>query len=256
MSRTKILAFLGKGGVGKTVLSALAGKVCIEKGLRVLFIDADPAMGLANALDIDRFVTIGQAREEIISKAKDSKTDKKKEDLSLSLDYLLMEALYEEEKFGLLVMGYTETLGCFCPLNTLLRKTIKSIASQFDVLVIDAEAGIEQVNRQVINSVQFPIVVSNNSVRGLKTALMIISMMDKVPGLVPTKTGVVFNAVSSADTNLCDMLAESGAENLGLVRRDENVALADLRGDSLLALDGNSAAMNDVAAFLERLNIF
>ena len=63
------------------------------------------------------------------------------------VDYLLLEALYEAPQYGLLVMGQTDSIGCFCPLNTLLRSTIKTIASQYDVVIIDAEAGFEQISR-------------------------------------------------------------------------------------------------------------
>jgi predicted O-methyltransferase YrrM len=55
------------------------------------------------------------------------------------VDYLMLEALYEAPDFSLLVMGRTDTVGCYCPLNELLRGTIAAISSQYDVIIIDAD---------------------------------------------------------------------------------------------------------------------
>lgn len=53
MSNTKIIAVTGKGGVGKTSLAAVMVKVLVNKypDKRILAIDADPAVGLATALE-------------------------------------------------------------------------------------------------------------------------------------------------------------------------------------------------------------
>ena len=69
MNEPVIIAFLGKGGVGKTVLSALTGTILSARGKRVLLVDADPAMGLTSALEVSDIKTIGTAREEIIHQA-------------------------------------------------------------------------------------------------------------------------------------------------------------------------------------------
>jgi len=167
MGETKILAFIGKGGVGKTVLSAIAGKIFINKGKRVLFVDADPAMGLATAHNVENHKTIGMAREEIIKNTKTANSKEEKDGLPDMTDYLLMEALYEGPEFSMIIMGQTDSLGCFCPVNKLLRGTISSIASNYEIVIIDAEAGFEQVNRQVIEKVQYPIIISDNTVRGI-----------------------------------------------------------------------------------------
>lgn len=181
MNEPIILAFLGKGGVGKTVLSALTGTILSACGKKVLFVDADPAMGLTSALEVSDIKTIGAAREEIIRQARISSSSEEKEKLADIVDYLLMEALYEGQGFGMVAMGQTNTLGCYCPVNNLLRSTIKSIASQYEAVIIDAEAGIEQVNRQVVESVHYPVIVTDNSLRGARTAVMISSLLKKFP---------------------------------------------------------------------------
>ena len=182
---TITIAMLGKGGVGKTMLSAVFGKIFSDMGKRILLVDADPVQGLTTALDIKDIKTIGQARVEIIQKARMVNSEEEKERIADIIDYLLMESLYETPDFSLITMGQTDRLGCFCPINSLLRNTIQSIGSQYDIIIIDAEAGIEQVNRQVVETVDYPVIVSDNTMRGMNTAFMIADMIERIPVMEP-----------------------------------------------------------------------
>ena len=69
MSETRILALCGKGGVGKTSVSALMVKLLSGRNDRkILAIDADPAVGLASALGIDVKKTVDDIRKGLISR--------------------------------------------------------------------------------------------------------------------------------------------------------------------------------------------
>ena len=69
MSKSTIIAVAGKGGVGKTSLSATIVRCLTEKypDKKILAIDADPAVGLSTALGIDVKMTIDDIRKEIIA---------------------------------------------------------------------------------------------------------------------------------------------------------------------------------------------
>ena len=62
--QTKIIALAGKGGVGKTSLSAAFVRLLTERrpGARILAIDADPAIGLATALGVEVRETLDDIR--------------------------------------------------------------------------------------------------------------------------------------------------------------------------------------------------
>ena len=262
MNEPVILAFLGKGGVGKTVLSALTGSILAAQGRKILFVDADPAMGLTSALEIADIKTIGVAREEIITQARISNSSEEKEKLADIIDYLLMEALYEGPDFGMVAMGQTNTLGCYCPVNNLLRSTIKSIASQYEAVIIDAEAGIEQVNRQVVESVHYPLIVTDNSLRGVRTAGMIFSLLKNIPQLSFVKVGTVFNRVDQADEDLVKMILEAGMEYYGSLQPDTAISELDRQGlsianiaDTSLAAAGMRSVLEQIGAFGKKLNI-
>jgi len=255
MGKPIILSMLGKGGVGKTALSALIGKIFIESGKRTLFLDADPAMGLALVLELDDHKTIGEAREEIIKQARISNSAKEKEMLSDIIDYLLLEALYEGPNFSLMSMGQSETLGCYCPLNSLLRNTIQAIASEYDVIIIDAEAGIEQINRQVVESVDYPIIITDNSMRGIKTSINIDTIIQRVPKMEPVKTGVIFNRVDEAAPELIEKIKADNLLYYGSLRPDPEISKLDLTGKSILEIGTDSISFNDMKKVLANIGI-
>jgi len=244
----RVIAYLGKGGTGKTVLSALTAKLLISlAGRRLLLIDADPVMGLSLALGLKATKTVGSVREAIVRETRAQK-EGDRERLSMMFDYLLMEALQEFPRFNLLVMGAMEGPGCYCPLNSLLREGIEELAMNFDYIVIDAEAGIEQVSRQVTKRVDFPIMVTDSSWRGIATALSISDALEKLEQ-TPTR-GVIFNRSTAPDLSLKEQLARQGISCLGAVPEDQNITRADLRGQSLLDLDSESPALAALAQIL------
>lgn len=250
MGKPVSIAYLGKGGTGKSIISALTGKIAISMNKKVLLIDADPAMGLATALGIKSCKTIGQAREEIIRQAKIADSAAEKERLSDIVDYLLLEAVYEGGNFSMIVMGHTNSVGCYCPINSLLRETIKSIADNFDVIIIDAEAGIEQISRQVTESVQYPVILTDNSRRGVTTALLARDAIDNSPGMKPVKRGVIFNRVTSDNAALIGEITGGGLEYYGSIAPDMCITERDAEGLTPFEMPDDSPSLTRLKEIL------
>jgi CO dehydrogenase maturation factor len=243
----RLIAVCGKGGTGKTALTAMMTRVLLEsrKAGKLLLIDADPAMGLPNALGIKVKRTMGQVREEIIKTARGSDKEKK-EKLNSMLDYMVLEALTETDRFALLAMGRTETLGCFCPVNNLLRDAIETLSKNFDTIIIDGEAGLEQINRQVMRRLDTLIVVSDATSRGVQTAGQIKKMVEKDKVIEVKKMGLVFNRVQGNDKLLKQAAKDIGLQVFGYIPQDENIAHYDLVGKSILELPPESSALSAV----------
>ena len=243
----RLIAVCGKGGTGKTALTAMMTRVLLEsrKAGKLLLIDADPAMGLPNALGIKVSRTMGQVREEIIKTARGSDKEKK-EKLNSMLDYMVLEALIETDRFALLAMGRTETLGCFCPVNNLLRDAIETLSKNFDTIVIDGEAGLEQINRQVMRRIDTLIVVSDATSRGVQTAGQIKKMVEKDKVIEVKKMGLVFNRVQGNEELLKQAAKDIGLNVFGYIPQDENIAYFDLVGKSILKLPEESPALSAV----------
>jgi len=240
--KKRLVAVCGKGGTGKTVFTAMMTKVLIDSGSagKLLLIDADPAMGLPLALGMDIKRTMGQIREDIIRTARGGK-DEEKRTIASQVDYMAFEALHETDDFALLAMGRTETLGCYCPVNSILKDTIATLSSSFDTILIDGEAGLEQINRQVVGRVDTLIVVSDATSRGLKTAAQIVELVSRERVIKCEKLGIVFNRVSGNEDVLARAAEGIGIEVLGYVPQDDAIAHHDLTGKSLLGLPDTPA---------------
>jgi len=170
MSRT-ILAVCGKGGVGKTTVAALIARHLAQQKRRALLVDADPAGGLAMALHFTPRQTINDVRRQTVRELQQSGVDKR--DLAVSFDYLVQELLIERGGLAFLPIGRPEEKGCYCSVNRLLKESIALLAARFDTIVVDAEAGLEQVNRDVLQRVTHLLLVSDTSAKGLKVAALI-----------------------------------------------------------------------------------
>jgi len=234
MSETKntIIAISGKGGAGKTVLSTLFIKAFLDKQFdkKLLVIDADPAMGIASALGIKNPKSVGEVREELIRKTEAGKG----EEVAQALDYLVSASLIEEERFTFLAMGRTETLGCYCPVNSILKSIITSLSSSFDMVLVDAEAGIEQLNRKVIGGVDYLVIVTDPSQRGFLTAGLIKKIAEENNELTPRHMGLVINRYQGDEKPLFEKAKKAGLEVFGMIPEDKEIVRLDSLGISLL----------------------
>jgi CO dehydrogenase maturation factor len=248
----RLISVCGKGGAGKTVLTAMMTRALLESGRagKMLVIDADPALGQLSALGSEVRRTMGQVREDIIRTARAGNKEAKAA-LSEKLDYLVFEALTETDDFALLAMGRTETLGCYCPVNTLLRHAIEKLSSSFDTILIDGEAGIEQINRQVTRHLDNLLIVSDASSRGLETAAVIRRMVNDERLLECERMGLVLNRVMGNEDLLEEAAARIGLPVVGLVPYDPRIAAHDLVGTPIMALEDDAAGLRAVRDIVE-----
>jgi CO dehydrogenase maturation factor len=242
--KKRLIAVCGKGGTGKTASIAMMVQALAENPAtgRLLLIDADPAMGLLSALGASVRRTMGEVREEIIKTAKGGKTEAKAK-ITDMLDYMVFEALTELDRYSILAMGRTETLGCFCPVNTLLRSAIETLSENFDTILIDGEAGLEQINRQVVRRLQTLLIISDPTSRGMETAAMIRKMVEEDKVIRCEKLGLVFNRVRGNEDLLRDAAVELELDLVGLIPFDENVATYDLVGKPITDLPPDSPSI-------------
>jgi CO dehydrogenase maturation factor len=242
--KKRLIAVCGKGGTGKTASIAMMVRALVDDPAagRLLLIDADPAMGLLSALGVSVRRTMGEVREQIIKTAKGKKSEAKAE-IPDMLDYMVFEALTELDDYSILAMGRTETLGCFCPVNTLLRSAIETLSENFDTILIDGEAGLEQINRQVVRRLQTLLIISDPTSRGMETASLIKKMVVEDKVIRCQKLGLVFNRVRGSEELLKDASVKLGIDLVGLIPFDENVANYDLVGKPITDLPADSPSL-------------
>ena len=254
MADTKILALCGKGGVGKTSVSALMVKLLAGRNNRkILAIDADPAVGLASALGIEVKKTVDDIRKGLISRISRGEPGQSRETLKL-LDYEVFDALEERDGYALLAIGRPEDEGCFCKVNNLLKDIIADLAGRFDVVLIDGEAGIEQINRRVMKTVDHLVLVSDTSVKGLGVANTIAQVANEKKAVDFKSMGLVLNRVRN-QAEVDDIRGRTGLDIYGWIVEDNLIRDFDFKGTSLTEIPDTSPTLEVIANVLTKMKV-
>lgn len=251
-NQAKIIAVAGKGGVGKTSVSAAIVKLLADKypDKKILAIDADPAVGLSTALGIEVQTTIDDIRKEIVSTVEDGNT-KAAIELLGDARYKIFDALVETDGFAFIAVGRPESAGCYCKINSYLKEVISLLSKEFDYVVIDGEAGIEQINRRVMEKVTHLILVSDASKKGVHVIQTIKSVADEL--VMYEKIGVILNRLPSED--LAARIDTGSIPVLASILSDPNLASFDIEGKSIIGLPDDSAIVKGVSQALQKMEI-
>lgn len=248
----KIIAVAGKGGVGKTSISAAIVKLLVQKypDKKILAIDADPAVGLSTALGIDVKMTIDDIRKEIVETVEDGQT-KAAIELLGDARYKIFDALVETDCFAFIAVGRPESAGCYCKINSYLKEVISLISNDFDYVVIDGEAGIEQINRRVMEKVTHLLLVSDASKKGTQVISTIKSVADEL--VMYEKIGVIINRLP--DESVIPYINTNGIPVLSYIQNDSNLAVFDIEGKNITTLPDDSNIVKGVKEALEKIDI-
>ncbi len=248
----KVIALVGKGGVGKTSLSAVIVKVLAQHfpDKKILAIDADPAVGLATALGLEVETTVNDIRMEFIDQVESGNRQNAVESLG-EAKFRLMDALVEKDNVSFLAIGRPESAGCYCKVNSYLKDVISYMSENFDYVVIDGEAGIEQVNRRVMEKVTHLLLVSDPSKKGLDVIKTIDDVAKEL--VMYDKAGVVINRVpENVDTSIIDT---RGIELLTCIYNDSNLAEYDMLGKNVATLPDEALVVKGAKEALIKLGV-
>jgi CO dehydrogenase maturation factor len=234
------VAVTGKGGTGKSTLSALLINHLYEiKKKIILAIDADPNYNLDVKLGIEAKQTIGDMREEMRKAGDENPGGMSKAQF---VEYQLKILLEEGDKFDLLTMGRQEGTGCYCYINNVLRHLIDTLSTNYQYIVIDNDAGMEHLSRRTDKHMDFLIIASDATKVGIMTAARIRDMaveMELVHGKVIL---VVNNAPAPFPEFLDTMVKEHSFDNVYVIPYDAEVFDRNARGLPLLDVPRNSPA--------------
>ena len=255
MQVTKTIAVAGKGGTGKTTISALVIDYLARKQKgAILAIDADPSTNLNLALGVPLYDTVGDVREESATAVGGSAAMGGMSKLDY-LDFRINESLVEETAFDLLAMGRPEGPGCYCAANNILRGSVDRLADAYDYIVIDNEAGLEHLSRRTTRDVDLLLIVSDPSLRGLIAAGRVAELIDELKTSVG-ETYLIVNRVIG-DTLSQPLMEAIGQYNLrlaGLVPADSAVTELDALGEPIVKLPADAPSRLSLDAILDSLN--
>jgi CO dehydrogenase maturation factor len=172
------LAVVGKGGVGKTTLAGLLARVWAERGYRVLAVDADPDANLASMLPLDdgavRPQPLAARRDLIDTLSGRSVLPGGMVLLNPDVGQVLPELRVSwGGGHGLVSLGWHKGggQGCYCAEHATLKRVLSAVVTgPVDVVVIDAEAGLEHLSRGTAAAADAVVVVVQPGRRSVETA--------------------------------------------------------------------------------------
>jgi CO dehydrogenase maturation factor len=230
------IAITGKGGVGKTTISALLCHIFSTEGKKVIAVDADPDANLAAALGVSKE---GLNSIRPIADMSDLIEERTGVRPGTSGGIFKLNPKVDDipEGFGfkignitLLIMGKSKAAasGCYCPESALLKRLLKHLVLERDeVIIVDMEAGIEHLTRGTTGGVDAFIVVVEPGQRSLQTALT-VKRLSKELGI--RRVFVIANKIRNEtdlefiNNSLDDM------ELLGHMSFNNDIMESDIRG--------------------------
>ena len=245
-----IIAVTGKGGVGKTTFSSLVVKNLIESGKTpVLAIDADPNSCLDAALGVKITNTVGRAREDVKQESA-SPNISTKELLQIKLN----ESLVESNGFDLIAMGRPEGAGCYCYANNVLKSVIAELSGQYPYVVLDNEAGLENLSRRIVQKVNVMALASDVSNAGLDTLKRLYELAVEME-IGYDKLALVVNRVRGGrlPARLQEVKTFTKADYIVALPDDGEVAEFAETSRSFLELPENNPVNIKVRAFVRQL---
>jgi len=241
------IAVAGKGGVGKTLISAGLAWSLARSGLKTIAIDSDPSPNLAVSLGIRE-----KEAESIIPVSENDSLIRKKTgtgfpgvyNLNFSVDDVVRDfSIASPAGVHLLIMGTVKAMGagCNCPAHSVIRTLLRHlVVDRAEAVVLDMEAGIEHLGRGTAECVDMMIVVSDANKKSLAVAGTIARM---ALGAGIPRVQLVGNRIETvAEEDLITLFAqEHKIPVLGFVPYDPEVFRAGIAGEPIQSLQGTPA---------------
>lgn len=259
MRQKLVVSISGKGGTGKTTITTLLLRTLLTHTKHALLVvDADPVMNLPAMLNIDIETSVGDAASQLRQDidagtipAASSKQDR--------LESEVYESLVEGDKFDLLAMGRTEGEGCYCFVNRVLTQILDTITANYDVTLLDMDAGLEHLSRRTDRNVDVLIIVIDTSKMAFDAAVRIRDLSKEVH-IDFKRIWVIANRfpqklIDESAEDLERRLNDVGLELAGIVPADDDIVAYNLKGQSLLKLPENHPAVKAVDKIAKRIGL-
>lgn len=246
----KIMVCTGRGGAGKSTFAALAVR---HLKAPPLLIDADPDQSLAQLLGVDLAAAGINTIADVLYKLQKPDTYKELGSVRLAekIEYLLnLSCLYESPRFDLISLGVKWTRGCYCAPNDVLQGILPGLAKDYEFTILDSPAGLEHVNRRIVNKVDDVFVLIDPSAKAVRNAERLREIAGSI-GITYKNLFLVGNYRFTAAAE-AHMAAFDGATYLGRMERDDDVERFDWEGKSLLNLPQDSPASRTVGLILQK----
>ncbi len=248
---SRLIAVAGKGGVGKTTVAALLVMRLLQRGCGpVMAVDADPNTCLDSALGINVVKTVGGVREDARKFTQEQKVrgmDKKR-----FLELRIAESLVESDDFDLIAMGRSEGPGCYCYANNVLKAVLNTMVSKYPYVILDNEAGMENLSRRIVNKVSLLVIVTDPTTRGFETVRRLHKLSGEME-IAYDKLAIVVNRLrrkelpSAAD----ELRRATGADLIVGLPEDEDIFAISEQSGNLRHLSPDNPVLTGLDRVIE-----
>jgi CO dehydrogenase maturation factor len=248
------IAITGKGGTGKTTIAAALVTCLMDRGCSpVLAVDADPNSCLDGVLGVKALKTVGQIREESRDAGAGQPEGMSKREL---VEMRISESLVEASDFDLIAMGRPEGPGCYCYANNLFGDCINELSKGYPFIVIDNEAGLENLSRRLYRKVDLLVIVGDPSKRGIETLRRLHALAHEM-GVEYGRLAVVINLVREGTVTggLSSLSDELSADSLIMLPFDPELAGAGEEGMRMQDVPRTNPVLAGINGLITQLNI-
>ncbi len=248
----KIIALAGKGGTGKTTTSALLLKYLLQKKQTpILAVDADSNANLNELLNMEMGTTIGQIRKEIKG---DIPAGMSRDQF---MEMKIQQAILEETGFDLLIMGQPDGPGCYCAANQYLAMTMDHLAGNYRYILVDNEAGMEHLSRMNLREVDYLLIISDPSARGIMTARRIAEITGPLQLKIKNKYLIVNRTPEplppELDAKIKEAVSESDLPLGGIIPSSADLIRQEITGGSYLELADELPVVRTAFAIFDKI---
>ncbi|MFH1180633.1 MAG: AAA family ATPase [Candidatus Bathyarchaeota archaeon] len=250
------IAVAGKGGVGKTFVSATLSRILARDGYNVLAVDADPNLNLAYSLGVgydvaDNIVPLSENNDLVKEKTGVAPEEALGNMFNMNPrvnDVIDRFGVNAPDNVKLLVMGTVKGggTGCMCGANAMLRVLIQHMLIQRgEVLVMDMVAGLEHLGRGTARRMDAMLVVIEPRMKSVDTVKRILKMAEQIE--VNTVLAVGNKVMRPKDEEFIRRkMSELNVPVISIIPYDQAVADADMEGIPTIDYAPDSAAVKAV----------
>ena len=245
------IAVAGKGGTGKSTISALIVRYLVKNNLSpVLAVDADADANLAQLLGIKEHTTLGSVREDVLDNVNNIPASMPKESF---VELKLEDVLVEKKGFDLVVMGRPEGKGCYCYVNNILRRYLSDLTPNYKYIVMDNQAGLEHISRTTTDNIDALLLVSDPSIKGIDTAQKVIELVKELKLNIKNTYLVISRLQGKIPDKLAEYVKKKGISITDTIPYDEKVIDFDLSERSILEIDDKAKSACAITQLLGKI---
>ena len=252
----KTIAVAGKGGTGKTTFCGMLVQYLADnKKGHVLAVDADANSNLNEVLGVRVEATLGEIRESMFDKGSGDSLPGGMTKQAY-MEFMFGDALIEEDRYDLLVMGRTQGAGCYCYVNGILKTQIERYADSYSYIVVDNEAGLEHISRGTLPHADILLLISDCSRRGIQAVGRVAKMVAEL-GMKPGLMKLIVNRApgGALSDGILEEIRFQELELLGVLPQDETVYQYDTDGLPSAKVPEDSPVKVALSGILSNLGI-